>query len=336
MRTWMRPMAVCVGAAVVLAGSASGQAPTGLEGTLLVLNKGQATVTFVDIGSGEIVATLPTGQGPHELIMSEDGLWAVGTDYGAQSGGNTLTIIDVEGVRIARTIDLGRYTRPHGISFLPGDEIVAVTSESSQTVVLVRIADGEIVGTVDTEQRGSHMLAMVADGGRVYTSNGQSNSVSELDMERSETSRTFDVPPSPEAITVTPDGSEVWVGSNQDGTLNVVHTADGSVETVADGFGWPYRILITPDQQRVLVPDLRGNVLRIFDKTSRAELTSIAFPAAGPEGVALYRDPNILFLALSQQGRAAVIDIEAGEILGYYPAGDRPDGIAYTQVAVVR
>lgn len=180
------------------------------------------------------------------------------------------------------------------------------------------------------------MLAMVADGGRIYTSNGQSNSVSELDMDRRETVRTFEVPPSPEAITVTPDGSEVWVGSNEEGTLNVVHTSDGSVEKVAEGFGWPYRILITPDQRRVLVPDLEGNVLRIFDRVSRQELSQIEFPAAGPEGVTLYRDPNIIFLALSQQGRAAVIDIEGSRVLGYYATGDTPDGIAYSPLVVAR
>lgn len=329
-------LTLATGGVIAIATGASAQVPPRLEGTLLVLNKAQATVTFVDLASGSEVASLPTGAGPHELVISTDGRWAVGTDYGAGSGGNTLTIIDVEGVRIARTVDLGQYTRPHGISFLPGGEVLAVTSESTQSVILVRMEDGEIVGTVSTGQRGSHMLAVVADGRRIYTSNGQSNSVSELDMDRGEAVRTFAVPPSPEAITVTPDGSEVWVGSNDEGTLNLVHTADGTVETVADGFGWPYRILITPDQRRVIVPDLEGNVLRIFDRTSREELSRIDFPAAGPEGVTLYRDPNILFLALSQQGRVAVIDIQDGRVLGYYATGDTPDGIAYSPVVLAR
>lgn len=132
MKAWMKILTLTAGA--VFGGATSGvaQLPSGFEGTLLVLNKAQATVTFVDLATGEIAATLPTGAGPHELVMSQDGRWAVGTDYGARSGGSTLTIIDVDGVRIARTVDLGRYTRPHGISFLPGDELLAVTSEASQ------------------------------------------------------------------------------------------------------------------------------------------------------------------------------------------------------------
>lgn len=337
MRGWMKLLTCCVAmGSLTLATPGAAQVPAGLQGTLLVLNKAQATVTFIDLASGDKVATLPTGQGPHELVISSDGRWAAATDYGTRAGGNTLTIIDVSGINIARTLDLGRHVRPHGIVFLPGDDVLAVTCEASQNVLFVRVADGELLGSVATEQMGSHMLAMVANGERIYTSNVLSNSVSEIDVERRKTVRTFAVPASPEAITVTPDGSEVWVGSNEEGTLSVVHTGDGSVETVADGFGWPYRILITPDQRRVIVPDLEGNVLRIFDRASRDEVSRIEFPASGPEGVTLYRDPNILFLALSRQGRAAVIDIQDGRVLGYYATGDTPDGIVYSPVVLAR
>ena len=102
----------------------------GLRGTMVVTNKGPATATIIDVATGRSLATLPTGQGPHEVVMSADGRVAVVTDYGAQGpGGNTLTVIDVPGLRVARTIDLGQYRRPHGIVFLPGDSLVAVTSE---------------------------------------------------------------------------------------------------------------------------------------------------------------------------------------------------------------
>ncbi len=42
-------------------------------GTLVVANKAEATVSLVDVASGEVVATLPTGAGPHEVAVSPDG-----------------------------------------------------------------------------------------------------------------------------------------------------------------------------------------------------------------------------------------------------------------------
>ena len=40
--------------------------------------------------------------------------------------------------------------------------------------------------------------------------------------------RSIDVPAQPEAINVTPDGREIWVGSNQTGKVSVVDPASGT------------------------------------------------------------------------------------------------------------
>ena len=65
---------------------------------------------------------------------------------------------------------------------------------------------------------------------------------------------------SPEAVNVTPDGAEVWAGSNATGRVSVVDPKTGTVTTAAEGFGWPYRILFTPDVKTVLMPDLRREI----------------------------------------------------------------------------
>src|SRR4026209_804282 len=96
---------------LVAATSMTAQVP-GLTGTIVVTNKTPATATIIDVGSGRTLATLPTGQGPHEIAITRDGRTAVVTAYGAQGrGGNTLTVIDVPGRKVVRTIDLGQYRR---------------------------------------------------------------------------------------------------------------------------------------------------------------------------------------------------------------------------------
>ncbi len=40
---------------------------------LLVLNKEDATLAFVNAASGQVVGKVPTGEGPHELVVSTDG-----------------------------------------------------------------------------------------------------------------------------------------------------------------------------------------------------------------------------------------------------------------------
>src|SRR5688572_15947671 len=43
------------------------------SGTLLVLNKSDNTVSLIDLGNRKVVATIPTGVGPHEVAVSPNG-----------------------------------------------------------------------------------------------------------------------------------------------------------------------------------------------------------------------------------------------------------------------
>ena len=71
-----RPRAAAAfGLAVLLSLSfmAGSLATAGVPGTLVVLNKAEASASLIDLASGEVVATLPTGVGPHEVAASYDG-----------------------------------------------------------------------------------------------------------------------------------------------------------------------------------------------------------------------------------------------------------------------
>ena len=310
--------------ALPLASSAASQMP---EGVLVVANKSAATATFVELSSGRVLATLPTGQGPHEITLSSDGRTAVVTDYGG--GGRTLTVIDVANRSVARTVDLGAYRSPHGISFLPGDSLVAVTSEGSGHVVIVRPADGAVRTAIATGGDGSHMLTVDRRGERIYTGNIGSNTVSELDVATGTILRTFDVPPEPEAIGMPGDGSEVWIGSNSDGVVNALDVATGEIRSVADGFGWPYRIVFTPDDATALLPDARRQELRILERATGRELARLPFPGGGPQGITVSLDGRYAFLSLSRRGRVAVIELDTGVVVGDVQVGPAPDGVVF-------
>lgn len=307
------------------------QSPDGTTGTLVVLNKGEDTATFVDVASGEIVATLPTGGGPHELAMTSDGRRAVSTDYG---GGNSLTVFDVQDPRVVRTIDLSEYPRPHGAFFLPGDSILAVTSEASRNVVLVAPFRGQIVDAIATRADGSHMVAVTGDGSTLYTGDIGEGTVSRLDVASRTKTRSYGVPAEPEAITVNASGTEVWVGSNAEGFVSIVDTESGEVDSPLSDFGWPYRILIVEERDLVVIPDLRRNRVRFVDYDARRDITALELPGEGPQGVALTDDRGTLFLSLSQSGQVAVIDLETLEIVRRIDVGPTPDGIGWSPVVV--
>lgn len=314
-------------------GPLAAQSPDGRTGTLVVLNKSVATATFIDVASGQTVATLPTGQGPHELAMTGDGRWAISTNYG---GGNSLTVFDVGRLRVVRTIDLSEYPSPHAAFFLPGDTILAVTSEASRNVVLVRPFTGEIVDTISTGANGSHMVAVTGDGRTLYTSDMRDGTVSRLDVSSRTKTGSFDVPATPEAITVSRDGSQVWVGSNVEGLVSVVDTETGQVDSPLSGFEWPYRILILEERDLVVIPDLGQNVVRFVNYRARSDAGRLDLPGDGPQGLALTADRGTLFLSLSAVGQIAVIDLSSRQIVRRIEAGPTPDGIEWSPLVLQR
>lgn len=323
-------------ACAVLAATAQAQVP-GLRGTLIVTNKGPATATIVDVATGATLKTLPTGNGPHEIVVSRDGRTAVVTDYGTgPAPGSTLTVVDVAGLSVARTIPLGTYTRPHGIVFLPGDSLVAVTSEAARAVVVVHVRTGEIVKVAATEKNGSHMVGVAADGVRAWTGDMGSNTVTELDLREGRAVRSIAVPTTPEAINVTADGSEAWVGSNATGRVSVVDARSGTVTTVAEGLAWPYRVLFSPDSRLAFIPDYRGEELRFLDRATKQELGRLPLKGAGPQGITITPDGRHLLLSLSAQARVAIIDVASRSVLGHLAVGETPDGVAYTTFVVPR
>jgi DNA-binding beta-propeller fold protein YncE len=139
-----RRLVLLAAAAALIAGTAQGA-------TLVVANKAAASVSLIDLEDGTVVATLPAGEGPHEVGISPDGRHALVTNYGRRdTAGNSLTLIDIPAAEVVKTIDLGAYTRPHGVEWLD-ERHAAVTIEDSRALAVVDVDAGQVTRTIDTD-----------------------------------------------------------------------------------------------------------------------------------------------------------------------------------------
>lgn len=265
------------------------------------------------------------------------------SNYGIRGKpGNTLTVIDLQGPSVARTIDLGEYRRPHGIAFYPGDSIVVVTSEASQAVLLVDFRDGRVVGTLATKGRVSHMLALAPSGDRLFTTNIADGSITEIDPRTQQTVRVIPVAKLVEGIAISPDAKTVWVGSNGDSIAVVLDAKAGAAIDTLRGFGMPYRLAVTPNGRLVVISDPFQAQIRIVHAATRKPRFLIEVPkdsvvptaevpgSPSPEGVTVSRDSRWAFVTLQGRNRVAVIDLERGVITAQLPTGTWSDGVAYS------
>ena len=337
-------VALLSGALVAAPLHAQGERP---NGTLVVSNMNDNTVTVIDAASGRVVATLPTGEAPHEVAISRDGRTALVSNYGVRGKpGNTLTVIDVAKAAVLRTVTLANVTRPHGMAFLPGDTLVAVTSQATGAIAIVDARTGATARNLPTRGRTPHMLGLTARADRAVAGNMQDGTISLIDVSGRDSASLVKVGRQPEGVAFAPDGGTAWAGSNQDSIVVVVDAKRGMPVDTLRGFGLPYRIAISPDSRVAVITDPVRATVRAFAVKDRKELFTIAVPrdtlvataevpgSPSPEGVTISADSRWAFVTLQGRNRVITVDIAKGAIVAYAPTGTWSDGIGYSKVVI--
>jgi YVTN family beta-propeller protein len=327
--TRMLPIAVRVAVTCLTigAGIASAQAPT-----LLVVNKAENTLAVIEPTSGKVLSRIPTGDGPHEVALSADGRTAIVGNYGAQSPGNSLSIIDISSGKETKRVDLGALRRPHGL--IVRGTGVYFTNEFNRTVGRYDLAANAVDWVVGTGEAGTHMVVGSPDAGLLFTSNIGSDSITRF--ERPAAAGAWNVTripvgKGPEGIDLSPDGKEVWTAHSRDGGVSVIDAASGKVLQSFDiGTKRSNRVRFTPDGRLVLITDLDAGVLVVMDPAARRVVKRLDV-GKGPSGILMVPDGSRAYVALTGDNALAVIDLKKLEPVGRIATGAGPDGMAWRQ-----
>ncbi|GAB1343199.1 hypothetical protein MASR1M101_23260 [Gemmatimonas sp.] len=310
-------------------------------GTLVASNMDAHTVSLVDIASGTTLATVPVGQGPHEVAVSPNGREAVVAIYGNRASvGSSLAVFDLTKPTAApRVVELGAgNVRPHGLAYLPDGDQLLVTGERAQRVLVVNLRSGAIDSSMSTGQATTHMITLTANGTRAYTTNIAAMSVSAIDVPTRTVSSPFQVGARIEGLGATPSGDEVWVGGNDSHEVYVLNGRTGEKLATITGFGMAYRIGITPNGLTAVISDPGSEQIHLVDVTTRRIRTTLSVPAMlpaeggnpSPQGVSISRDGAYAFVTLKAVGKVAVIDIARGTVVKTLPVGAGSDGVGYS------
>ena len=300
-----------------------------LSGTLLVGNKGEDTLSFIDLKSGREIARRETGPNPHEVAISPDGKLAAVVSY----GGDTIDVFDVASHSKIETISLAPNKRPHGIIWLDDWRIIATTEGSDSLTVVSPPVDDTLdrkVSAISTGQKGSHMVAVSPDKRRAYVANMGSGTVSVLDLENM--SKITDLPAGsvPEGLAITPDGKTLWVADRSGDEMHVFDTVSlKKLRTIATG-RFPIRVAISPDGKTAVTSELADGAIGLFNVAAMERTKQIKIGGSqdfGQVTILFSDDGKRLYAAETGINRIAEIDMETGELRGRLPAGKNGDGL---------
>jgi YVTN family beta-propeller protein len=305
--------------------------------TLVVLNKSEHTASLIDPESGKTLAKLPVGRGPHEVIVSLDGRTAYVSNFGpygicpagdtmCKTPGNTITVLDLAERKVKATYNYGSNTGQHGSVISRDSKYVWVTSETPQSLLEIDAATGKIVNQWMTKQERSHLVVVTPDEKKFYVSNTVSGSVSVIERATGAVN-VISIGKGAEAITISPDGREVWVGMPFDNKIAVISTAkDELAEVLESGGKQPQRIRFTPDGKEVWVSHVAGDTLTVIDAKSRKVVANVSV-GKRPQGIVFSPDGRLGYFALSGSNQVAVIDVPDRKLVQNFDTGLDPDGI---------
>ncbi|MFZ0771674.1 MAG: YncE family protein [Candidatus Sulfotelmatobacter sp.] len=328
--------------AAMLAGSVVHAADTPAN-ALLILAKRDGMLLIVDPSSLQIIARIPVGNDPHEVIASTDGKTAYVSNYGFGAY-NTLAVVDLAAQKALPAIDLGALRGPHGLAFAGGK--AWFTAEAAKAIGGYDPATKSIDWILGTGQNRTHMIYVSPDMKLIVTTNVSSGTVSII-------ARSTGGPPGQggplgvpggdwnetvvrvgngsEGFDVSPDGKEIWVANAGDGTVSIIDVASKQVtQTLAADVSGANRLKFTPGGKLALISTLRGPDVTVIDTASRKIVKRVAV-GHGAAGIVMQPDGARAFVACSPDGYVAVIDLHSLQVVGRIEAGHDPDGLAWAR-----
>ena len=148
---------------------------------LLILEKADSALAIVDPGTMKIVARVPAGPDPHEIVASPDGKLAYISNYGGlDSKLNTITVIDLTTQKALAPIQLGALRSAHGLAFAGGK--LYFTVETNKAFGRYDPATHAIDWVLGTGQDRTHMILVSESLDRIFTSNVNSGTISIIEQ----------------------------------------------------------------------------------------------------------------------------------------------------------
>jgi YVTN family beta-propeller protein len=308
---------------------------------LLVLSKSDETLGIVDPSNLKVLARVPVGHDPHEVIASTDGKMAYVSNYGFGAY-HTLAVVDLIAQKALPSIELGPLRGPHGLDFVDGK--VWFTAEAAKAIGSYDPRKKSIDWILGTGQNRTHMIYVSPDMHLIVTTNVSSGTVSMIEQTsgigsgpgnpaatpRADWNETVvPVGKGSEGFDISPDGKEIWVANAGDGTVSIIDVASKQVaQTLAADVSSANRLKFTPDGKFVLISCLRGSDVTVMDAATRKTVKKIAV-GHGAAGIVMQPDGARAYIACTPDNYVVVIDLHSMEVTGHIQAGQNPDGLAW-------
>ncbi len=289
-------------------------------------------VDVLDGASGQIEATLQTGQRPRGMVLSPDGA----TLYIAASDSNRIEAWDTR--TLVKRRDIGSGSDPERLALSPDGRTLYAANEDNSAVSFIDIDSGKVMREVQVapEPEG---IGVSPDGTLLIATSEVASVAHFIDVASGKVIANLPVGSRPREVLFLKGGSEAWVSSEQRGTIAVFDARTRKMKRLIDLVrAFPelenaqaVELELTRDGKRAFVAMGRGDQVAEIDPATYRVVR--AYPTGHRTwGIALSPDDKRLYAASGLSGTATVIDLQGNKVAHTVQLGGKP----WTAEAVAR
>ncbi|MBI4388787.1 MAG: beta-propeller fold lactonase family protein, partial [Nitrospinae bacterium] len=292
-----------------------------LGGEVWVANMKGANVQVIDADSGQIVKTIPTGAGAHNITFSPDGKVA----FIANMGTNSITIIDA--VSKEKLADVVAGAKAHDVAVSPDGKTAVACNVGAGNITFIDVASRQAVHTLPTGEK--PLTAVFSPGGRqVYVVNAGPANITVVDMNTRQIARTLPGAKGAMAIRATDDWGLLWLTAPEENKLLLMNPRTGAVEDSVDVPGEPHGLALSPDGKTAYVGQRGLNQISMIDIASRKIVKSTPL-GKRPDMIAVSSDGKSVFVAIRDENQLAFVSAADLSVRNRTAADGETHGVAY-------
>ncbi|MFC2077334.1 YncE family protein [Candidatus Bipolaricaulota bacterium] len=294
---------------------------------LMVLNKDEDSVSFIEAESGRCLRVLPVGAHPHEVAITSNG----DTAYVSNATGNSVSIIDVVTMEETGRIEHAEFQFPHDLKISPDGKKLYMAATYANKVLIYERPSHKLLKVLATGQRLSHMLAPTPDWKFLYIPNLGSNTLSVLNTTTDEIERHISVGKKPEGVAVHPSGAFLYVANQDENNIYVLSTEHHGILAKHPIGDLPVRLVFSPDGRYAFTANRLSHDVSVIDSTRHWEIKRIPV-GRWPGGIVFSPSGERAYVANNKTNDVSVIDVGALKEVDRFQAGIHPDGIGLVPV----
>ncbi len=266
--------------------------------------------------------------------------------YVANSGSNTVTVLDVVDVRVDRELAVGQ--DPVAVAASPTrNEVYVVNSGPPSGAGSLSIIDAEhnrVVAAIPLHRQ-PVSIDLDAKGDFAYVANSGSNTVSVIDLKNRREIAQIPSGDQPDAAAITPDGKSLVVADRKGGSVSLIDPVARRVRAVFSGCPGAIDPIVLRDSSKAFVPCSEGHQVMAIaiarpedrpaapgvpgDRSSSSgwapdRLETLMDVGRAPVNVALKPDGGELFVSNSLSDSISEVVTNSNDVGGAYMMGENP------------